>query len=192
LLPQVKGRLLEVLTELEPSLGHALQTAPWEEDAIYVTAEGLSRRKQEFREIMEVKLPKNFQDIGRAAAFGDLSENAEYTSALEERDHLTKRAAKMKAELDKAKVIDSEMVKKGVVGLGSRIRLRNIATAEEVAYSVLGPWDGAPEDGVLSYLSPLGHLFLGRKEGEKVEAQLPGGKESYELLKATSHFDEQA
>ena len=47
--------------------------------------------------------------IGRAAAFGDLSENAEYTSALEERDHLTKRATQLKADLDKAKTITTEM-----------------------------------------------------------------------------------
>jgi transcription elongation GreA/GreB family factor len=184
-----KGALLDVLNEIEPDLVQAFGVPVWEEDALYVTEEGLARKKEEFRDLMEVKLPKNFQDIGRAAAFGDLSENAEYTAALEERDHLTKRAAKMKSELDKAKVIGSDMVKDGVAGLGSRIRLRNLATGDETVYSLLGPWDGGPEDGVLSYLSPLGRTFVGKRAGDTVEAQLPGGVEKYELVETRSYFD---
>ena len=189
LLPQAKGALLDALMDVEPEAAMAREKPVWEEDAIYVTAAGLSRKKEEFRELMEEKLPKNFQDIGRAAAFGDLSENAEYTSALEERDHLTKRAAKMKDELDKVKIIDPELVKKGVAGLGSRIRLRNLDSGEEVVYSVLGPWDGGPEDGVISYLSPLGRIFLGKSEGDTVEVKLPASTERYQLLEARSFFE---
>jgi transcription elongation factor GreA len=188
--PHAKGALLDALLDLEPDLELSAQVPIWEEDVIYVTEAGLSRKKEEFRELMEVKLPKNFQDIGRAASFGDLSENAEYTSALEERDHLTKRAAAMKAELDKAAIIRPERVEAGVVGLGSRMRLRNLSTGEEVVYSVLGPWDGGPEDGVISYLSPLGRICLGRKQGEALEVQLPGGVERYQLLESTSFFDQ--
>ena len=187
--PHLKGNLLDVLLVLEPSFARAAQKQPWEENVIYVTAEGLASRQTEFREIMEVKLPKNFQDIGRAAAFGDLSENAEYTSALEERDRLTKQAAKMKAELDRAKVIAPSMVDKDVVSLGSRIRVRNTSTGEEHDYSILGPWDGTPEDGVLSYLSPLGRLFLGKRVGETLVVDLPGGSETYQLLQTTTHFE---
>ena len=54
---------------------------------------------------------------------------------------------------------------------------------------MLGPWDGSPEDGVLSYLSPLGQVFHGRTEGEEFEAQLPGGSETFKLLKLGSFFD---
>jgi transcription elongation GreA/GreB family factor len=190
--PHAKGALLDALLDIEPGIELPPEKPIWERDEIFVTEAGLARRKEEFRELMEVKLPKNFQDIGRAAAFGDLSENAEYTSALEERDHLTKRAALMKAELDRAAVIQPELVERGVAGLGSRIRLRNLSTGEEVAYSVLGPWDGGPEDGVISYLSPLGRIFIGKREGETVEVQLPGGTEKYQLLEATSFFGEGA
>ena len=76
-----------------------------------------------------------------------------------------------------------------MAGLGARVRLRNVATGDELVYSLLGPWDGAPEDGVLSYLSPLGRTFLGRKPGETVEAQLPGGVERYQLVETGSFFD---
>ncbi len=189
IVPQLKGALLQNLIELDPSIHHDKEAPPWEENCIYVTAEGLERKKDEFREIMEVKLPKVFEDVGRAAAFGDLSENAEYTSALEERDNLTKRATKMKSELDHARIITAEMVRKESSGLGSKLRLKSLGTGQEVVYSILGPWDGGPEDGVLNYLSPLGRQLYGKKEGDEIEAQLPGGTEVFKFLKITSHFE---
>ena len=182
--PHAKGALLDILMEVEPGLVQSSMLQIWEENAVYVTAEGLARKQGEFREIMEVKLPKVFEDIGRAAAFGDLSENAEYTAALEERDKLTKRAASVKNDLEKAKIIDPSRCQDGVVGLGSHIRVHNERTGEEAAYRVLGPWDGGPEEGVLSYKSPLGRAFLGKNVGDVVEAQLPGGTEVYKVLEA--------
>jgi transcription elongation GreA/GreB family factor len=187
--PHVKVELTQRLAEIDPTLHQQPELPPWEEDAIYVLPPGLEKKKDEFREIMEVKLPKVFEDIGRAAAFGDLSENAEYTAALEERDQLTKRATKMKADLDRAKLITAEKVKQDVSSLGSRLRVLNLRTNEEHVYSLLGPWDGVPEAGVLNYLSPLGRLFYGKKVGDEVEAQLPGGVEHYRILAVGSHFD---
>lgn len=184
----IKGLLLELLREVEPTLGAPIESLPWDEDCIYALPEGLERKKAEFREIMEVKLPKVFEDIGRAAAFGDLSENAEYTAALEERDHLTKRATRMKEDLDKVRLITAEKVPTTLIGLGSRLRIRNLRSNEEHIYSLLGPWDGGPEDGVLNYLSPLGRLFYGKGAGEEVDATLPGGTERFRILSVGSHF----
>ena len=137
---------------------------------IYVTTEGLARKKEEFRELMEVKLPDNFEAIGKAAAFGDLSENAEYTSALEERDHLTRRATQIKEELDKAQTLGPELVQPGVVGLGSRVRLLNVDTQEEVEYSLLGPLGrgSRTRDAELSFAARRDSL-MGHSVGEEVE-----------------------
>jgi len=192
LAPHTKGAMLQCLLDLQPDLVQQTDIPPWEEDSLYVTEAGLERKKEEFREIMEVKLPKVFKDIGRAADFGDLSENAEYTAALEERDRLTKRATQMKTDLDRVKVITPDMLKDGVVAFGSRFRVRNLRTEEEIVYSMLGPWDGSPEDGVISYLSPLGQVFHGRRAGEEFEAQLPGGSETFKLLELGSFFDDES
>lgn len=186
-----KGELLVIVAEYEPSLEQRSSKAPWEEEGIvYATAAGRAKKEAELRELMEVRLPKVFEEIGKAAAFGDLWENAEYTAALEERDKLTKRAAAIQEELKRVRLIEPGSVPAGVAGLGSRIRVRNQRTGEEISYSLLGPWDGSVEDGVLSYLSPLGRAFFGRKAGEVVEAALPGGSESYEILEISSHFDQ--
>ena len=183
--------LIEIITAFHADISRQEIRPIWEEEWIYVTERGLAKKRAEFRELTEEKLPRNFLDIGRAAAFGDLSENAEYTSALEERDRLTKRAMDLKAQIDKVRIISPGMLKDGEVCLGSWVRLANPVTGQEVKYSVLGPWDGSPEDGVLSYRSPLAITLLGRKVGDEVEAQLPGGIERFKVVDLGSSFDRQ-
>ncbi|MCH2373789.1 MAG: GreA/GreB family elongation factor [Planctomycetes bacterium] len=186
----LKGVLLGILAEREPALlADETEEFPWEEDCIYTTAEGLERRQDEFREIMEVKLPKNFKDIGRAADFGDLSENAEYTAALETRDQLTRQATLMKEELERAKVIDKNEVSGNRVGLGSRLKVVNVETGEEKTYSVLGPWDGGPEEGVVNYNSPLARSLFGKKQGDLAYVDLPAGTVDFEIKEVGSSFD---
>jgi len=190
-LPRVGTKLLEVLATVDPSVGHTEKKKAWWEDesVIYVTAEGLARRQAEFRELMEVKIPANFKAVGKAADFGDLSENAEFTSALEEQNLLTERAARMKEELDKARILSSDNVELAYVGLGTRVRVLDADSGNELVFSILGPWDGMPDTGVLSYLSPLGREFLGKKRGEEFIADLPGGQKKYEVLEISSYFE---
>jgi len=188
-LPQVATKLLEIISTIEPIIAAEGEVLPWEdENLVFTTAAGLEKRREEFREITDVKIPEIIKAIGIAREFGDLSENAEYTSALDERDNLTKRANVIEAELNKATLIEPSVLEAGTVGIGSQIRVRNLETNEEAEYAVLGPWDGSPEDGVLNYRSPLGKAFLGQKEGEEVVCELPGGTRNYRILSSGSHY----
>jgi transcription elongation GreA/GreB family factor len=185
-------RLIEILTTRVPRLtqDEADDHIWWDRDAIYVTERGLQRRMDEFRVLTQEKIPAIIEAIGRAAEFGDLSENAEYTSALEERDMLTKRGAAMEAEIKKVKVLGPEDVKDDDrISLGHRVRAKDLDTGEEKTYSILGPWDGSPEDGVISYRSPLGEIFLGHRLGEEFVAELPGSTRRLKILAISSHFE---
>ena len=186
---EIHAGLLVALARVDPELRSEEEPEFWEDaTSIYVTADGLRRREAEFRELTEVKLPANFEQIGRAREFGDLSENAEYTSALEERDQLTQRATEIQEELEKAKTLEPDMVDASRVGLGTRVRLERVGSGEEIEYAVLGPWDGGPEDGVVNYQSPLAQALMGHESGEEVDVQLPGGVETYRILSVTSYF----
>lgn len=173
---------LDIITRTMPEVTRPQDVPVWEENTIYVTEAGLKKRHEELREIMEVKLPENFRDIGRAASFGDLSENAEYSAALESRDFLTKKATEIRAELNRARLITRSMLKEGEVTLGSKVTFLNIQTGKNQVYRILGPWDGNPDDGVISYRSPIGRMFLGLKINDEVNVQLPSGKENYRIL----------
>ena len=162
-----RGQLLRLLRARHEEL-FVEDLRPWEEDAIYTTKDGLRRRQAELDRIIKVDIPAVARQIGEAAAFGDLSENAEYTAALEKRDQLTSRATRMETELNRSLVITDEMAHSPFVSVGTRVTARELPDGAEIVYSFLGPWDADPEAGVLEYKAPLAMAFMGRKPGEEV------------------------
>ncbi len=189
-LARVATRLLEILGSIEPVIAQEESIPDWKnDDIIFSTESGHERKREELRVLREDKLPAIFKAIGDAAELGDLSENAEFTSAIEERDNLVRKAEQVQEDLDKVRIIDVTLQKDGLVGLGARIRVRNLETSEEFVYSMLGPWDGSPTEEVLNYRSPLGQFFLGRAEGEEVHVELPSGTVDYKILAIGSHFE---
>ncbi|MFH0944124.1 MAG: GreA/GreB family elongation factor [Planctomycetota bacterium] len=142
----------------------------YEEDVIYVSPAGLQRRQKEFDQIVNVDMVKNSAAIGHAADFGDLSENAEFTAALEQRDFLSRRANEIGEEIKQAALIPFGSVTTDFVNVGTRVTVRNTESREEESFSFLGPWDADPDRNVYSYLAPFSQTFLGRKVGETVES----------------------
>lgn len=136
---------------------------------LFVTQEAYKRKYKEFEHLVNVQMLENSQAIGRAMELGDLSENSEYSAALERQQQLAQKAKEMKAELDRARVIDAENVKTDVVDIGTRVTLTNLTTQKEEVWTILGPWDADPDRGVISYTAALGQAVLGRKPGEEVD-----------------------
>ena len=189
-LPNNAHRFLDIISQIEPVISLDNQIPDWENpDIIFSTSKGEDTLKEELRELNEVKLPEIAKAIGAAADLGDLSENAEFTSALEERDSLVSKAEKIQDDLKKIVLIDASQAEEGIVGLGSKVSAENLETGERVTYAVLGPWDGGPEDGVLNYRSPLGQFFLGASVDDELDVVLPGGATRYKILGVESISD---
>ena len=174
--------LLHILGDKHPELFAEQQAPLWEEDVNYTTGEGLSKQRKAFEEIANVKIPANARAIGDAAATGDLSENAEFTAALEERDRLMERAGRMQSELAKARVIPSDLASADSVTIGSAVKARNLGSAETETFLFLGPWDTDSENGILSYRSPLGLAFMSKKVGDEVTLTMGAGERRWEIL----------
>jgi transcription elongation factor GreA len=151
----------------------------WERDYIYCTQAGIARRKEELRVLLEEKLPENSKAIGRAAALGDLSENAEWQAAIEDRGLLSDRAQTLQAEVDKARPLEKAPIPPGVVAPGCRIVLRD-GNGTEREMVLLGPWDQGDER-VVSYRSPLAEGLLGTKVGEEATVVLPDGEKTWKV-----------
>ena len=162
--------------------GERTGAAEIDESVIYTTTQGLRRRQEEFQHLVQVEIPRTIEEIGRAQAFGDLSENAEWTAALEKRDRQATRAGEIEAELKKAWVISGTMFHEGRVSIGSEVEVQDTASGERQRWKIFGPWDGDLDDGVLNYLSPVGRFLLGRNVGDVVKVPLPGGEVSYQVL----------
>ena len=164
----LRTQFLGQIQERYPELFVAVDR-PWEdEDVIYTTANGLRIRQEQFDQIITKDMPEVAIQIGEAASFGDLSENAEWTAALEKRDQLASRAKTMENDLILARVITEEMVASDRVNVGTRVTARNLATDATETFVFLGPWDTELEPGVMNYRAPVALAFMGKFPGDEV------------------------
>jgi len=174
LLGYLRSRFADIFIEI---------TREWEEGStIYTTEEGLRQAQDALNHIIDIEIPEVAQQIGEAASHGDLSENAEYTAALEKRDQLASRATGMKNELTVAKVINHEMAGSDFVNIGTRVATRSVDTGEEEVYTFFGPWDTDVAKRILNYQAPLAMAFMGARVGDKVVYGEEGEKKSWEIL----------
>jgi transcription elongation factor GreA len=161
------------------------KTAPahfWDNDRIWSTKRGLAKRSGELKHLREVKIPANQDAIGRAAAMGDLSENAEWEAAIEEQRTLTSRAMEMESELRRVELIENAILPEELVCPGTHVRYRD-AKGLEHEISILGPWDTDQAEHVVSYRAPLAQGLLGRRVGDTCVVALPGGEIEVQVVK---------
>ncbi|MHC4470959.1 MAG: GreA/GreB family elongation factor [Planctomycetota bacterium] len=181
-----RARLGDVLSETHPEL-FASDLMPWErDDVIFTTARGLERKHAEYERLVNERLPEIAKQIGKAASFGDLSENAEYTAALEERERLTERANSLHAELGKAQEIPRELAEGDSVNVGSAVRVRDLESGREARFVFLGPWDGDMEQGIYYYRAPFARAFMGRKAGDTTVVTRGSEEERWEITSVES------
>ncbi len=176
-----RAQLLGVLRNNFPELFVEIDK-PWEEDALYTTEAGLRKRQKMLQQIIEHDIPEVAQQIGEAASHGDLSENAEYTAALEKRDQLTSRAARIESELKRAVQISWDMARSNYVNIGTRILVRHERTEEESTFTFLGLWDTDTEQGILDYQAPLALAFMGLRVGDTAVYEQDGQQLSWQIL----------
>jgi len=139
-----------------------------DDNVVYTTAQGLEKARDELRHITEKEIPKVAEEIARARAHGDLSENYEYKAAKEKQGRLMVKAKRLREEIARARTVGPADVDTSEVSVGSRVKLDNGA-GRIIEYSILGPWDTDPDHGVISYLSPFAQILIGRKVGDSVE-----------------------
>jgi len=170
-----------------PDLKKAVDLPFWEQGGIFCSRRGIARRQSELREILEVKLPANAKAIGKAADFGDLSENAEWTAAIEEQRLLTGRGRQMETELLNTRALEDQILPEGVVAPGTRVTYREMESGRERIITILGPWDTG-EDDVISYQAPLAAGLLGLRAGEEAVLRFPGGEMTVTVIAVEPAF----
>jgi transcription elongation factor GreA len=151
-------------------------------DRIPITRNGYETLHKELRRLKTVDRPAVIKAIEEARAHGDLSENAEYDAAKERQAFIEARLNELSFKLNNADVIDPESLPKDRAVFASRVLLENIDTGEDVEYQLVGPEESDINQGRISIASPLGRAIVGRKPGDEITLQAPGGKRVYELV----------
>jgi transcription elongation factor GreA len=149
---------------------------------VLLTPEGLQKLKDEIEYLTGDKRREVAERIKHAREFGDISENSEYDDAKNEQAMLEQRIAQLEERLKRARLIEKEDVPKGIVAIGTRVRLRDLDANETVEYEIVGSAEANPAERKLSNESPVGKAIIGRKKGETVEVAAPRGSLKYKIM----------
>ena len=151
-------------------------------DTITITQSGFEELQQELQELKTVAMPKVIDRIANAREQGDLSENADYHSARDERDILQARINEIEEILLKSKVSASSINNTGMVALGSIVTLEVVGKNKKISYQMSGEYESNPAEGKVSIESPVGKALLKKSKGDQVQVKTPAGEITYKIL----------
>lgn len=129
--------------------------------SINLTAAGKKELEKELESLI-AKRPAIAERLATARAFGDLSENQEYTDARSEQKTIENRILEIQDILKNAKTIKN--VKHSKVSVGSTVTVK--AGSKTFTYSIVSPVEANPLEGKISNESPIGKAIFGLKQGE--------------------------
>ena len=147
-----------------------------------LSAERLEELKQELVYLKTVREKEVADLIKEARSFGDLSENSEYDEAKNEQGKLYSRIAEVENILANYVVIEENTDDTDVVGMGSKITVKDVATGEEESYQVVGSKEADPMNGRISEESPFGKALLGKAIGDVAVVEAPAGNIEYQVV----------
>ena len=149
---------------------------------ILLTDEGLLKLEQELEMLKTEKRQEVAEKIKVARGFGDLSENSEYDAAKEEQAQVEARIVQLENMLKNAKVIDEDEIDLNVVSVGTRVKIYDEEFDEELEYNIVGSTEADPDMNKISDESPVGKALVGKRIGETVDVDTPGGTIRFKIL----------
>ncbi|MGH7989883.1 MAG: GreA/GreB family elongation factor, partial [Limisphaerales bacterium] len=177
-----KRSLLARLVKKHPAVQSLVSGEQSKHDStILVSWESLERRRAEYQELVQKKIPANSKEIAIARSYGDLRENHEYKAAKEMQKILMRRKEELEAQMMRARGTDFSNAKTDAVNIGTIVQAANLETNQSESFTILGAWDSDPDNGVISYLTPIGQALLNRKVGDEVEFELHGTKRRHRI-----------
>ena len=129
------------------------------------------------------------QELKKAVAMGDLSENAEYEAARNRQDYVRARIAGLRKRLGDISMIDVSRLPHDRIGYGSTVVLYDLDSGDEITYRLVMAEDSDIAQNKISTTSPIGRGLMGRAEGEETEIITPNGKRRFEVVKLKTIHD---
>jgi len=151
-------------------------------DRIPMTGRGFRALEEELKHRQSVERPRIILAIQEARAHGDLSENAEYSSAKEAQSLNEGRITELESIISRAEIIDVTKLTGSTVKFGATVKLVDEDTEEEKQYQIVGDLEADVKFGRVSISSPIARALIGKKVGDSVEVNTPGGGKSYEVV----------
>jgi transcription elongation factor GreA len=147
---------------------------------VYLTAEGKTALEEELTHLKMVRRPEVADRIQQAKLDGDVSESGEYEDAKNEQAWVEGRIRTLEHMLQNSRIIEG--VRSDTIQLGSQVHLRD-GEGSEYNWTIVGSAEANPRQSRISNESPVGKALMGKKKGDKVSVDTPGGREEFAILK---------
>ena len=147
-----------------------------------MTKEGKLKLEQGLENLKTVKRKEVVERIKIARSFGDLSENSEYDSAKEEQAFVEGRITTLENMIRNAKIIEESELDADIVSLGKTVTFVELPDGDEETYSIVGSAEADPFEGKISNDSPIAKSLIGKRIGDEVAVQTPGGEMNVRIV----------
>ncbi|WP_415345092.1 GreA/GreB family elongation factor, partial [Clostridium perfringens] len=147
----------------------------------YLTEENVRKLREELDYRMSVVRAKIAKEKLEAAAHGDRSENAEYKEACRNYRENDNRIQYLLTMISTAIIVDEESNDKSTLGLNSKARIKFVEDDDEDVVTLVTTMDLDLENMCISIESDLGKALMGKKVGDVVEVEAPGGNYTVEV-----------
>jgi transcription elongation factor GreA len=151
-------------------------------DKVPMTVQGFHALEKELKVRQVEERPRIILAIQEARAHGDLSENAEYSAAKEAQSLNEGRIGELESVIARAEVIDPTKLTGNSIKFGATVTLIDEDTEQEKSYTIVGDMEADVKSGRVSISSPIARAMIGKKIGDMVEVNTPGGGKSYEVM----------
>ena len=152
--------------------------------------EQIKKKLQEELNTLERELSYDIpRELKKAAALGDLSENAEYHMAKQRQEFLKARVRQLGQRLGELSMINMNNIPKDKVGLGSTVTVYVNFKETEMEYQLVTSEESDVAAGKISTTSPIGRALLNKKVGDSAVVVTPGGNREMEILKLSTMHD---
>lgn len=151
----------------------------------YISEEKLKKLNEELDFLKNVRRGELAENLQRARALGDLSENAEYHAAREEQGHSEDRIKEIEAILRTAVVVKKDSASKStneVVQIGSSVEIKKKGERTTKKIEIVGGEESDMLAGKVSFKSPLGEALFGERVGSEVTVATPKGEINYKIV----------
>ena len=148
----------------------------------YMTQQGYDNLVAEINELESVHRPEISRQIAEARDKGDLSENAEYDAAKEAQGLLEGKIAQLKTILSNARIIDESRLSTDPVQILNKVTIKNLKNGAQMAYTLVSDSEANLKQNKISINTPIAKGLMGKKVGDVVEVQTPGGIVSFEIV----------
>ena len=149
------------------------------------TQQGYDQLVNELYELKNVKRIQVKEAIAIARSFGDLSENSEYDEARNEQAKVEARILELEGLIENAEVIDETSLDISVVNIGSIVKVKDTELDEVIEYHIVGSNETNPFENKISIESPVGTALNGKRAGDSVEVNAPGGVIVLEVIEVS-------